>query len=317
MATETPTTATTTFNRIIVPIDGSDASEAALTYASHIPCKELVLLHVAVDHEVIVPDWILNKDEAREETSLHESMEKLADRLRTPERDVKVDMRIGDVAEEIMAAGRDADMIVMMTHGRGAAGRMIFGSIADRVVRHGETPTLLVRVGELTRHPRTPVRIVVALDGSERAEKAIEGAIKVARATGLEVHLIRSVGLHDVKAELRSRRKPGETALQMSPTLYEDTLNDVRDQAKAYLEEQAEIFRKEGIEVTTEVLEGSVPFTIMWAVNPDDILVMTTRGQGGYKRWALGSVAEKLVRESPCPVLLQRGPEDLPAYNKP
>lgn len=312
MATQPP--AATTFNRIIVPIDGSDASEAALAYASHIPANELVLLHVSVDHEVIVPDWILNQDEAQQEMTLHESMEHLAERLRTPERNVRVDTRIGDVAEEIMDAGREADLIVMMTHGRGAAGRMVFGSIADRVVRHGETPTLLVRVGELTRHPKTPHRVVIALDGSERAEKAIEGGARLAQACGLPIRLLRSVGLHDVKVELRNRRKPGESPMQMSPTLYDDTLNDVRNAAREYLDRHAETLRAKGNDVTADVVEGSVPFTIIWAVNPDDILVMTTRGQGGYKRWALGSVAEKLIRESPCPVLLQRGPEDLPAY---
>jgi nucleotide-binding universal stress UspA family protein len=313
----TQTEVGTTYNRIVVPIDGSDASEAALSYASRLPAKELVLLHVSVDHEVIVPDWILNRDEERAETSLHESMEKLAERLRTPERNVIVDMRIGDVAEEIMAAGREADLIVMMTHGRGAAGRMVFGSIADRVIRHGETPTLIVRVGELTRNPKIPQRIVIALDGSERAEKALPGGAKLAKATGLPVVLLRSVGLHDVKAALRKRRKPGESPLHMSPTLYDDTLRDVLNEAGEYLERHAETLKADGLDVSTEVLEGSVPFTIIWAVNPDDILVMTTRGQGGYKRWALGSVAEKLVRESPCPVLMQRGPEDLPAYRAP
>lgn len=311
------TSATTTFNRIIVPIDGSDASEAALAYAARIPVKELVLLHVSVDHEVIVPDWILNQDEESEETTLQDSMERLAERLRTPERDVRVETRIGDVAEEIMDAGREADLIVMMTHGRGAAGRMIFGSIADRVVRHGETPTLLVRVGELTRHPRVPQEVVIALDGSELAEKAIDGGVRLARACSLPVRLLRSVGLHDVKAELRKRRKPGESPMEMSPTLYEDTLNDVRNAAQEYLDRHAGNIRAQGIEVMAQVVEGSVPFTIIWAVDPDDILVMTTRGQGGYKRWALGSVAEKMIRESPCPVLLQRGPEDLPAYRMP
>lgn len=237
-------------------------------------------------------------------------MERLAARLRTPVRKVVVDMRVGDVAEEIIDAGRNADLVVMMTHGRGAAGRMIFGSIADRVVRHGETPTLMVRVGELTRRPKAPERIVVALDGSERAEQAIIPAARLAACTGLPLHLLRSVGLHDVKAELRNRRKPGQSPLEMSPTLYDDTLKDVRNDAREYLERTAARLRAEDLEVTTDLLEGSVPFTILWAVEADDLLVMTTRGQGGYKRWALGSVAEKMIRESPCPVLLQRQPED-------
>jgi nucleotide-binding universal stress UspA family protein len=317
MTTTTPTTTGVTFDRIVVPIDGSDASEAALAYASHLPAKELVLLHVSVDHEVIVPDWILRHDEERQEMSLQESMERLADRLRTPERNVMVDMRIGDVAEEIMAAGREADLIVMMTHGRGAAGRMVFGSVADRVIRHGETPTLVVRVGELTRHPKMPRRVIIALDGSGRAEKAIPGGVKLARACDLPLVLMRSIGLPDVKAELRNRRKPGDTPMTISPTLYEDTLRDVLQEARDYLDRHAEELRAQGCaNVSTEVIEGSVPFTLLWAANPDDVLVMTTRGQGGYKRWALGSIAEKMVREAPCPVLLQRGPEDVPEYNR-
>ncbi len=316
MTSTTPTTAVVTYGRIVVPIDGSDASEAALAYASNLPAKELVLLHVSVDHEVIVPDWILSHDEEREEASLQDSMEKLAERLRTPERNVRVDIRIGDVAEEIMSAGREADLIVMMTHGRGAAGRMVFGSIADRVIRHGETPTLIVRVGELTRHPRMPQRILIALDGSELAEKGIAGGVKLARACNLPVVLIRSVGLQDVKAELRNRRKPGDTPLTISPTMYEDTLADVLKEAQVYLDRHAGELRAQGCEVSTQVLEGSVPFTLLWAANPDDIMVMTTRGQGGYKRWALGSVAEKMVREAPCPILLQRGPEDAPEYTR-
>lgn len=315
MTSTTHPPTTTTYNRIVVPIDGSDASQAALTYASGLPAKELVLLHVSVDHEVIVPDWILHRDEERAETSLHESMERLAERLRTPERHVSVDMRIGDVAEEIMSAGREADLIVMMTHGRGAAGRMVFGSIADRVIRHGETPTLIVRVGELTRHPKTPRRVIIALDGSERAEKAIEGGVNLAASCNLPLVLLRSVGLQDVKAALRKQRTPGESPLQMSPTLYDDTLKAVLEDAHAYLHRHAEALKGAGLEVSTQVVEGSVPFTIIWYANPDDILVLTTRGQGGYKRWALGSVAEKLVREAPCPILLQRGPEDQPAYN--
>lgn len=314
MTTTTPASTGVTYNRIVVPIDGSDASEAALAYASHLPTKELVLLHVSVDHEVIVPDWILRHDEERQETTLQESMERLAERLRTPERQVKVDMRVGDVAEEIMAAGREADLIVMMTHGRGAAGRMVFGSIADRVIRHGETPTLIVRVGELTRNPKMPRRVIVALDGSRLAEKGIEGGVKMALACKLPLLLLRSIGLQDVKAELRKRRKPGDTPMTISPTLYEDTLSDVLKDAHDYLDRHAEALRAEGCDVTTEVVEGSVPFTLLWAANPDDVMVMTTRGQGGYKRWALGSVAEKMVREAPCPVLLQRGPEDAPEY---
>ena len=96
----------------------------------------------------------------------------------------------------------------------------------------------------------------------------------------------------------------------MHPELYDQTLNQIRDEAIAYLKAKEEEIKPEWPRVSTELLEGSVPFTLMWAVDVDDILVITARGQGGYKRWSLGSVAEKLIREAPCPVFLERGPED-------
>lgn len=298
------------YDRIIVPLDGSEPSQAALSYAANIPTRELVLLHVMVDREVIVPEWILRRGTAQKEASLADEMERMAEQLRTPERKVSVDIRIGDVAEEIIKSGNDADLIVMMTHGRGAAGRVIFGSMADRVVRHGSTPTLLVRVGELTRNPRTPQRVVCALDGSTIAERGLPAGIRLASALGLPLHLIRSVGLKDVKTALSDSNTDWLAPSDMHPDLYDQTLSKVRDEAVTYLKEKEEAAKEAGTPVTTELLEGSVPFTLMWAADVDDILVITTRGQGGYKRWSLGSVAEKLIREAPCPVFLERGPED-------
>lgn len=298
------------YDRIVVPLDGSEPSRAALTYAADIPAKELVLLHVMVDREVIVPEWILRRDSARTEISLGDQLEQVAEELRTPEREVKVEIRIGDVAEEIIAAGNDADLIVMMTHGRGAAGRVIFGSMADRVVRHGSTPTLLVRVGELTRNPKVPDRVVCALDGSAVAERGLSAAVRLASALNLPLHLVRSVGLQDVKTALSDTRTDWLAPSDMHPELYDQTLESVKQDALAYLKSREETVREEWPNVSTELVEGSVPFTLMWAVDVDDILVITTRGQGGYKRWSLGSVAEKLIREAPCPVFLERGPED-------
>lgn len=299
-----------TYNRIVVPVDGSEPSLAALKYATQFPTRELVLLHVMVDREVIVPDWILRRDSARTEVSLNVRLENLAEELRTEDRNVTVDVRIGDVAEEIIKAGEQSDMIVMMTHGRGAAGRVLFGSMADRVMRHGTTPTLLVRVGELTRNPKIPDRVVCALDGSLIAERGLTAAINVASALQLPLHLVRSVGLQDVKELLRQSRTDRVSPLEMDPELYDKTLNQVRANANAYLAEKLAEAQRSYPHVTTELIEGSVPFTLMWAVDVDDILVITSRGQGGYKRWALGSVAEKLVREAPCPVFLQRSKDD-------
>lgn len=300
-------TAPPRYRRILVPFDGSDASEAALTYASHIPCKEIVLLHVAVDDEILVPEWGMEwQDDEQEEASLQAVMERLADRLRTDEREVKIEVRVGDVAEEVIAAGKDADLIVMMTHGRGAAGRIIFGSVADRVVRHGQTPTLLLRVGDLTRSPVPPKRIAVALDGSPLAEQSLPEGAGLAARLNLPLVLMRAVGLDEIKQALPTHRVPGKAPHEQPPTLFEDTKVSVMEEAERYLAATAEPLRATGIQVETQLLDGTAAFSLIWALTPEDILILTTRGKGGFKRWSIGSVAEKLVREAPCPVLLQR-----------
>lgn len=295
------------FRRILVPYDGSDASEAALVYASHIPCEEIVLLHVDVGDELLVPEWA---EEDEEETSIHAMMESLATRYTTESRSVRIEFRVGDIAEEVIAAGEDAELIVMMTHGRGAAGRALFGSVADRVVRHGTTPTLLLRKGDLTREPDVPKRVVVALDGSEIAEQALPMAEAVGRLLGVPVVLMRAVSFDDVRAALRDLREPGKPPYEQSPTLYEEAKRATVEAAAAYLTHQAGALRAAGVDVEEQVIEGAPAFVLLWELTGDDMLVMTTRGQGGVKRWAIGSVAEKLVREAPCPVLLQRGGEE-------
>lgn len=295
------------FGRILVPYDGSDAAEAALVYASHIPSDEIVLLHIDVDDEILVPEWGTDWEEDDEEASIHAVMERLAKRYTTDRHTVRVEYRTGDVAEEVIAAGEDADLIVMMTHGRGAAGRVIFGSVADRVVRHGTAPTLLLRTGDLTREPQAPTRVVVALDGSEIAERSMPVVEAVGRLLNIPIALVRAVGFDEVRRAMRRLRQPGKAPYEQSPTLSEDAKHAAIDEATAYLAEQASLLRAAGLEVEERIVEGTPSFALLWELTADDLLIMTTRGRGGFKRWSIGSVAEKLVREAPCPILLQRG----------
>lgn len=308
-----PETVAPRYNRILVPYDGSDASEAALTYASQIPCNEIVLLHVAVDDDVLVPEWGLEWEEDEEsEASIQAIMEQMASRLRKDNREVHVEIRVGDVAEEIIHAGMDADLIVMMTHGRGAAGRLIFGSVADRVVRHGRTLTLLLRVGDVTRSPVPPTRIVVALDGSEIAEQALPAAENMAQRLSLPLMLMRAVGLSEIQLALKKYRTADKPPHEQPLNLFEDTKQHVIAEAEKYLGAYAERIRGtgSGIDVKMQVLDGEAAFSLMWVLTPEDILCMTTRGRSGLKRWSIGSVAEKLVREAPCPIMLQRAQEE-------
>jgi nucleotide-binding universal stress UspA family protein len=141
-------------------------------------------------------------------------------------------------------------------------------------------------------------RILVPLDGSYVAEKAIEVGARLARASGGTVVLVEVVrGL----AEFESGVIP---STNWAPAAAESE----RRAAKAYLTDIAHGEVLAGIQVEIATYAGAVAPTLVMACHERhaDAIVMTTHGRTGLARWALGSVAHKLVHRSPLPLLLLR-----------
>ena len=143
------------FTRILVPMDFSAPSDAALDYARGIATRfgaSLHLLHVAEDPyralysaEVFVPEM-----EGLRDQILDDAAGRMKDRLRESDRtelQATVDAIIGTPAGSIVeyAGGHDMDFIVMGTHGRGGMSHLLMGSVAERVVRKAPCPVLTVR----------------------------------------------------------------------------------------------------------------------------------------------------------------------------
>src|SRR5918993_4403619 len=98
----------------------------------------------------------------------------------------------GEPDEEIVAAAarRGVEMIALASHGRGAVGRVIFGSVADRVARTAPVPILILRVpDDDADHGVVVSRIIVPLDGSEIAERALPVASELARQLPAPVYV--------------------------------------------------------------------------------------------------------------------------------
>jgi len=151
------------FTRILVPTDFSEPSEAALKYARTVATKfggTLHLLHVIEDPyraayaaaEVFVPEL----DGLREEL-LADATARMKSSLSAS--DVST---LGATAEALIgtpawtiaeyAKGRDIDLIVMGTHGRGGVSHLLMGSVAEKVVRSASCPVLTTRGGEMAAH---------------------------------------------------------------------------------------------------------------------------------------------------------------------
>lgn len=140
--------------------------------------------------------------------------------------------------------------------------------------------------------------IVIPLDGSPRAEEALPVAARLARATGGQLTLLRVV---PPTIELDMRTVPLTTPAELAS---EEEIAKAND----YLAQVATSKELEGITIHTEALSGPAAKTILLFayLQHVDLITICSRGITGLKRWALGSVAEKVVRHSPIPVLVLR-----------
>jgi nucleotide-binding universal stress UspA family protein len=258
---------------ILVPLDGSDTAERALPVASWLRAElgaELHLLMTSFDADVIPDEQYLSAQAASCG----------ADRVRT-EVLRKVFPTRGIV--ETLAALPYA-VLCLTTHGRGALGEMLLGSVSDEVLRSSTTPTVLVGPAcEPSTFP-TSKEVVVAVDGSPGCLTVLPTVSEWAQHLDLAVHLV------TVEAA-------GTTGRAMDPDL-----NESLDQAAAVLGDA-------GVQVERHVLLSNHPADVIVtfaAARHAAFVAMGSHGAGGLAASALGRVTTHVVRHASCPVLTQR-----------
>jgi nucleotide-binding universal stress UspA family protein len=210
----------------------------------------------------------------------------------------------GEPDEEIVnaAAQRGVAMIAMASHGRSAVGRAIFGSVADRVARTASVPILILRTpDEDADHSVVVSRIVVPLDGSQIAERALPVAIELARQLAAPVHVVRAV---DAAVALPMASGVFGAGPVVGEEVTDQIWEEAETEARSTVSAAVARLQAEGVDASGATLNGSPFFVISDATRPGDLLILTSHGRGGVRRWLLGSVAEKLVREADAPVML-------------
>ena len=299
-------------SRILVPLDGSSLAKQALPCAVTLAQglgAELVLLRAVW----IPPDLLEMLDEstvklnaivAQLETEAHDYLEALVEQLRDVGLDARHDVRRGPAAETILdyAGQANVDQIVMATHGYTGIKRWTHGSVAERVLQTARVPLLLVRVGEqdLARDWRQPMecrRILVPLDGSPVAEQILPRVTAVAQALGAELILYQVPIVHV------SGWMTGELYLPI-----QGVLDTAEEDALGYLSAVAGRLEEQDVEVAVATSIGSVANCIVEyaEANHVDLIAMCTHGRTGLARWALGSVADRVLRAGGTPILLVR-----------
>jgi len=299
------------FERILVPLDGSPLAQAVLPYVMVVAKgfhSRVILFHVAetaLDHEI--PEQKAHADETIERIRpLAENyLAGVADELRGERIDVETKVVGGRAVAQIVehAEQEDVGLIAMTTHGRSGLARLVMGSGIDKILRACEQPVLLVRPGDEGASGEAAGRlskIIVPLDGSNAAEAALPFAEELAKALGLEDILIQVIGI--------------ETTVHFGPMAPDswpvpsDVLQQLDVVASGYLTGLAKQLKGRGLAVQWEVLRGAPGLRIVEFAKEtaDSLVVMTTHGRSGFRRWVLGSVADEVVRKTGEPVLVIR-----------
>lgn len=291
------------FEKLLATLDGSSASEAALTYLTELVRvlgpKEVLLLRVVEtggEEESHLTETYLQEVTARLKQSwepLLPAMPELSwSTIKGVQTDTPIRGRGGEVSGGILkfARAHQPDLIVMCTHGRTGFNRWLLGSVAEQVLRSAEAPIFLVRTpGEDTDLAFELKRVLTPLDGSSVGEQCLPFVEELARKASPEIVLLHV-----------------ETPSSAEPSGYsrEDTLT--------YLDHIAAGLRAAGSPVETRVRRGRPGEEILNESRESgaDLLVMSSHGRAGLGRLALGSVAYNVVSNCDAPVFLVRANRD-------
>ena len=195
------------------------------------------------------------------------------------------------------AADADVDLIAMGTRGRRGVRRLLLGSVAEEVVRRADCPVLTVRGQTENDRPvsvGTLRRILVPVDFSDYSREALRTARDWAALYGASLDL-----LHVVEEDLHPAFYVGGVK-----SIY-DAVPDLDDKVRAKLQTFADEVDDGNGAVRTHVRTGAVASGITTFVDEHDVdlVALSTHGRTGLEEFFLGSVAEKVVRHVPCPVL--------------
>lgn len=225
---------------------------------------------------------------------LERELEAQARRLGLSESEMDgVSLRNG-AAHRVLAAAAGRPGTLLAVGASENARRPFLGTTAERLVRRASRPTLVMR-GELHLPPR---RVVVPIDFSPLAAGTLRTGIALANQ------------MHWQDAAL-------EAVFVLPPPSYGNrtqlTPQAMRSRAAAALERFAAVEGQAAM-IGDVLLAGDPASELGAYLEPSDLLVLGTHGQGGFERFLLGSVASEVLRAAPCSVLLVPPHQVLPSW---
>jgi nucleotide-binding universal stress UspA family protein len=284
------------WKRILVPTDFSTGAEHALGRMLLLPLAAAAAVHVV--H--VLPPGTPEKARARATANAQRELEEVAARARHTAAGSQLtltsEVLSGEPFVEIIRKSRgfDAELVVLGRHGRRPVRDLFIGSTAERVIRKGDVPVLAVH--HAPTHPYRRPLVAVGLE--DTAPRVLDLAL---RALDPDVETIRVVHAYHVPYE--GFVTPTTAASEKS-----EYRRAFRDEARAGLARLLSRYADTGLRWTTTIRAGDARTLVLTeAVRAQaDLIALGTHGRSGVAHALLGSVAEWVISQADCDVLVSR-----------
>lgn len=285
-------------NSILVPLDGSKLAEQALPVADWLlrdkSQAQLTLLRALETPRLSawLPAELLPIYDA-EKRLAGDYLESMKDQWSDRGYEVRTILAPGPGPVEATVAEcceKRANLVVMTSHGESGWIEAFLGSNTEKIMRLSPAQILVVK-GQA--EPKDPVfqTIVIPLDGSKRAESAITHALELAAGGKAKIILV------GVSVAFEGYAMEGDMRAVVRPDM---------ERIEKYLESQADWLANQGLDVDVVVRQGQAGEEILEVAEEvkSDLILMTSQGRRGLALWHYGSVAERVLRNCKCSVLV-------------
>lgn len=282
---------------IVVGVDGSSTSDAAVAWAARdaalrrVPLTFIHVLPMAAGPawlDMGLPDdyWAGQEKHGREIVA---AAQDIANKITAGGEPLQMSSEVvsGNSVSTLIDHSRHADLLVVGSRGLGKWSRRVLGSVSSSLVRHAHCPVAVIRDGQ---KPRDDASIVVGVDGSPASELATEIAFDEASRRGVELVVVHT--WNDVDYEF-----PDVKWTDLKPR--EDRV--VSEQLAGWCERYPDVV------VRRELMRDRPAHQLVEQSEGAQLVVVGSRGRGGFVGMMLGSVSAAVVETVQVPVIIARG----------
>ena len=303
------------FTRILVCVDGSPcsiaATRAAVAVARHNGAELLAIaaFHPKYAGVAEIGAWAVAIDQEEierwarlEREDIQESICPILAGLDTPNRFVQ---ETGHPVEVILrvAERENVDLVVVGSRGLRGVKELLLGSVSSAVMHHASCPVLIVHGDHVPTGETAFRHIVLTSDGSQRARKAAAVAVEMARSFATSLTVL------NVCTDISSILLPEEIgALKAEEAMIGSESADLHaERVLGAVEKDVSVLAKaEGVycayvQVSGHPYDAIVRYTKQ---HPTDLIVMGSRGLGGFEQMLVGSVSNYVAHHTACPVMV-------------